>query len=97
MSRYLLASVLVRIKQTRTRIFEEIKKLPISFTPRSEERGPMGELLGPLGPGMPLGVGGMGPLGGGAPLLPGIFDRRLLRVSGRAARPKKQVRRGEGE
>ncbi|KAK8726071.1 hypothetical protein OTU49_010370 [Cherax quadricarinatus] len=42
----------------------------------------------PLGHSMPpLGVP---TLGMGNPLLPGIFDRRLLRVSGRAARPKKQ-------
>lgn len=42
----------------------------------------------PLGHSMPpLGVPS---LGMGNPLLPGIFDRRLLRVSGRAARPKKQ-------
>ncbi|XP_069982286.1 protein bowel [Penaeus vannamei] len=45
-------------------------------------------VLPPLGHSMPpLGVPS---LGMGNPLLPGIFDRRLLRVSGRAARPKKQ-------
>ncbi|XP_042213619.1 protein bowel-like [Homarus americanus] len=51
----------------------------------------LGEIPGhvlPLGHSMPpLGVP---TLGMGNPLLPGIFDRRLLRVSGRAARPKKQ-------
>lgn len=51
----------------------------------------MGEIPGhvlPLGHSMPpLGVP---TLGINNPLLPGIFDRRLLRVSGRAARPKKQ-------
>ncbi|ROT61458.1 putative protein bowel-like [Penaeus vannamei] len=49
--------------------------------------GPAAARAAALGHSMPpLGC----PAWHGNPLLPGIFDRRLLRVSGRAARPKKQ-------